>query len=198
MGIQKIIAIVSFFLIAEANAFDLFGTVNWNQSKQSTAGSNYKKGDSGIGYLFGGRLGVPFVPFLYVESGFSVFPVGMTIGSAVGDVVVSGSYWSVPVLLRVMPISYISAGVGLDYAVVGSSKLELGGSPLSNSALTTGYKSHFGAVASVIGQYPILEMLSLIVDVRYRMGLETALNFEGTNRKLNVLSFGVGVSKSLF
>ncbi len=150
--------------------------------------SNYDSSGGGLGYAFYAR--VELGPGM-VESGFLYAPVSFTTTESSSILTrFAGSYWTIPLLYRYnFWEPYFSIAAGVDYAIQGGTTIPTG---TSNN-----YESHFGALASLAAKQDIGEDLSIVLDLRYRVGLATGAVYQSTQMNVSWVSVAVGIEKHL-
>ena len=181
-----------------ARDFEMMGIVHSVLSQHNPKPPSFQDQGGGLGYAFFGRLEVG--PGM-IETGFSYLPTSMTVRQVNQSIEISGSYWTLPLLYRVeLWAPYVSFAAGMDYGIVGGTQVSVNG-PLQGA--TVNYVSHFGAVASLQIKQDVGENLSLMLDVRYRVGMRDALSVPdpsqgiSTASTLRMTSIGIGLVKHL-
>ena len=181
---------------ADARGFDMQGFISYDIPNFSPRPSNYVSSKGGVGYSFFGRMELG--PGM-IETGFLYAPFSLTTLNN-QEFKFSGSYWTFPLLYRYeFWEPYLSLAAGFDYAVEGGTQINVNGASAGASNLS--YQSHFGAVLSFQAKQDLGEDLSVVLDLRYRMGLGSAIDapngVTSTATKLNFTSIGIGISKHL-
>jgi len=186
-------ALFSILSAPASHSYELLGLISYNFSQVTPAAAVYSSTKNEIGYTFLGR--VDFGPGL-VETGFEFIPTSITTNQSFGPAVATGNYWILPLMYRYIFLPpFLSAAIGLDYAVCGSSLLSVSGSQANG--ITSGYKSHFGAEVSLEANQDLGENLSLALDFRYRQGLAPAISFNNVGSNYNFLIIALGIQKHL-
>lgn len=184
---------------SNARAFEMLGSINYSLPSFSPKPSTYTSSGGGIGYGFFGRMELG--PGM-IESGFVYIPFSMTTHETVIDTKFSGSFWTIPLLYRYWFWEpYLSIAAGVDYAIEGGTELSTSTGPIANGIGS--FQSHFGAVASLEAKQDVGENLSVVLDVRYRMGLKNAMEYQSTstgtttNVKASFTTISIGIMKHL-
>ncbi len=190
------ISLISAILLVNpisASAFEMLGLISYNMGQVNPRPSSFKSLSDGIGYTFLGR--VDLGPG-QIESGFQFTPTSIVTTQTFGEITTTGSYWILPLMYRYTFIPpFFSFAVGIDYAVVGTNNFSIGGAQVNG--ITTGYKSHFGAQASLEANQDLGENLSAVLDVRYRGGLANAITFSNEGSRYNFWVIALGIQKHL-
>ncbi len=187
--------LVSLGLPLSASAYEMQGMISYNISQLESKPSNFSSSGDGIGYTFLGRFDLGPGQ---VESGFLFTPTSIATTQTTHEAKFTGTYWIFPLLYRFtfFPPFY-SFGIGADYAVVGTSNLIFDGNPLPSNNINSGYLSHFGAQASLQATQDLGENLGIVLDLRYRKGLGTAISVSGADTKYSFFIIALGIQKHL-
>ena len=180
------------FSSLSAQAVELTGIVGYDLNLMSNKPSNATGTKGGVVYGFSARINAGPGQ---LEGGFLYTPLSVTTTVPfLGDEKSSGSYWLIPLLYRfeVLP-PFLSIGIGPDYAFVGSNTLSTNFGNYSTSA----FSNNLGAEASLQATQDLGENLSAVLDIRYRMGLQDSITFNGSPSKFNFLLFALGLQKRL-
>ncbi len=179
-------------LSASAQAVELTGLVGYDLNLMSNKPSNATNTKGGVVYGFSARIDAGPGK---LEAGFIYTPLSITVATPfIGDEKSSGSYWLLPVLYRFEFLPpFFSFGIGPDYAFVGSNTL----STTQGNFSTSAFSNNLGAEASLQGAQDVGENLSIVLDIRYRMGLQDSISFNGVPSKFNFLMFAFGLQKRL-
>jgi len=188
-----LILILSALTVSPSRAYEMLGLFSYNFSNINPKPTLYSGTKNEIGYTFLGRIDLG--PGL-LESGFQFIPTSISTQQAFGELKTTGSYWILPLMYRyVFFPPFFSVAAGVDYAVVGSTNLSVSGNQVAG--LTSGYQSHFGVQASLEANQDLGENLSLVLDLRYRQGLATAISFNNVGSHYNFFIIGLGIQKHL-
>lgn len=167
------------------------GMVGYNLNQVPTPPSTYVTKSNATNYGFFGRyeLGPG-----RLETGFLYTKTSITTSDVPGNMTVEGSYWIIPMLYRYAFFEpFFSIAVGPDFAIVGNRSLTANGTPISGPA--SGYRGHWGLEASFEAAQDLGENLSAVLDVRYRMGLASAVSFGGQGTKFHFWGLALGLQK---
>lgn len=184
---------MSLLIAPGAQAFEMLGMFSYNLGQFTPKPTNFNSSSNGIGYTFLGRLDLGPGQ---LESGFQFIPTSISTQETFGELKATGSYWILPLMYRYTFFPpFLSAALGVDYAVVGTNNLSVSGTQVNG--LTSGFRSHFGAQASLEANQDLGEDISLVLDVRYRAGLATAISYGSVQSKYNFWVIGLGIQKHL-
>jgi hypothetical protein len=185
--------LLTLFQAPLAHSVELLGLISYDGTNYSTKPANYKGSGGGIGYGFLGRL--DFGPGL-IETGFLYTATSITTTEPFGDVKTNGSFWIIPLMYRIYVVPpFISVALGVDYAILSTSSVEVAGSQIGN--YSSGYRSHFGLEGSVEALQDLGENLSAVLDVRYRYGLANTLSLSGVGVRYQAYIISLGLQKRL-
>jgi hypothetical protein len=111
------------------------------------------------------------------------------------------NHLTIPVLLRVHPISYFSVGVGGYYSSsFGDLSTETGSNSTSIAYTSAGVnRPDAGLIASLRGQYPIADQIQAVLDVRGLLGLvnQNSIQDDNNSFKTRGIQAMLGVTYSL-
>jgi hypothetical protein len=177
--------------ICSARALEMQGLISYNLGKVSPEPTRYQNISNGIGYTFLGRFDLGPGQ---VETGFQFIPTSIALNETIGEVKYTGSHWILPLVYRFHFLPpFFSLGVGVDYAVVGTSNIVVKGVTSASDA----YKSHFGAQASLQATQDLGENISAVLDLRYRSSMGNAVQINEVGSKYSIWAISLGIQKHL-
>jgi hypothetical protein len=173
--------------LGSAQAFDLsvvggadFATPSVSLGGASQTGISAKAG-------FGGGLLVGFDlnPVTELEIGALYMGRHFTAPTSTGQEEDSYYSYEIPVVLRLIPLKYITFGLGLYYALPEGNDSQTatptGGAATSSSPVSTSvFKSDLGGLGSLAVKFPLGIASSFLVDARYYYGFTNASQIAGT------------------
>jgi hypothetical protein len=186
---------LSFGLLGEpSRALEVTGFTGWHSQSASPKDPSFSGSGGGIGYGFSTRVDAGFGGW---ESGFLFSPVSLNFNVGTSEVRAGGSYWILPIIYRIPLIApFITFGLGPDFAVRSGTSYTIQGTSLA-SAPASGFRSHFGAQASVQAVQEVGENLAAVLDLRYRQGIGPAISIQSTPSTLATFMISLGVQKRL-
>jgi hypothetical protein len=194
-GLSALLMILSIgFSAVSASAFEMQGLIGYDAPMYTQKPIGYQSSGGGVSYSFYGRFDLgPGA----IESGFIYVPTSLTWNlSGVGNVTANGSYWLIPILYRV-PIlpPFMNLAIGPDFAYMGNTTFSVQGTSLPSSG--SGFKSHFGAEASLQALQDLGENLSAVLDLRYRQAIGYSLAIGNEEAHFNFFMISLGIQKRL-
>jgi len=182
------------FATGPAQAVEMAGFAGFTGSMYPSKPAEYVRTSGGVGYGFLAR--VDLGPG-QIESGFLYAPTSITYTVGASEVKANGSYWILPIQYRIPLVSpFLSLSLGPDFALKGSTSYTIAGASVNPSA--SGYKSHFGVQSSLQASQDVGENLSLLLDLRYRQGLNSAITvINSQTTRLNLFMISLGIQKRL-
>jgi hypothetical protein len=190
---KKLLVLLFILISHQASAFEMMGMIGYDTPLYSNKPARYESSGGGIGYGFFGRLDLGAGA---VETGFLYAPTSLTWTVASSQVTANGSYWLFPVMYRVDVLPpFLNFAIGPDFAYMGNTSYSIAGASVGSNA--SGFKSHFGAQASIQGTQDLGENLSAVLDIRYRQAIGNAIAVSGQSAQFNFFMISLGLQKRL-
>jgi len=189
-----LVCLVSSCFLPSAHAFDVSLLGAMTVSNYSLSAPTDIPSSTGVAFGLGGTVGFDLNPFFSIETGLLYLKHSYSTNLNLTNQSFTYDYTTIPLLLRLNPISLISFGAGFYYGIATSTSVDTTVGTAVSTTMDSPHTNDFGLMAGVGVRLPLIPMLlKLRADVLYEFGLVNLSATPGVSQKARNLDFFAGL-----